>query len=466
MHYLPIVEKMVDSLEVANSSMPHTYEHTSLTNPINLSRSSDDEKDNENPHIVISKNGNIYTVWENKAKSQILFSKSTDGGASFSSPIILNSRNGCCFAAREPEIAVSANNSIYVTWDEDYNFVVFTRSTDGGASFSEKTIWGNNGSPAINKVQLGTFNNNVYLVLFSTDSTPYPISFVTSTDGGASFSSPTILSKNETGDSQDIPWMVISKNGTINVAWYNGISNDMLISKSTDGGASFSSPIKLFERYSCSTDFKVVASGNNVYAICMIHGEEIYDGEIPGTKGILYYNIIIFTSSNNYGASFNSPIAISKKYDIRTRFPDIAATGQNVYVTWESDHNFMQDRGSDIFMRRSTDGGASFGNIIDISYDNQDSLHPSIDAFGNNVYVVWDKVTTDGNAEGRAHDETFLTQSTDNGVSFTNPIDISKDKTGTLANQRYPIIRADDNNNTTAFAIWANRDIFLVRISN
>ena len=187
-HFLPIVEKTLDSLKVVESSKPHpnnTNEHMSLTNPINLSNSSDELRDNENPHITISENGTVYVVWENPVKAQILFSKSTDGGASFSSPIILNDRNGCCFAAKDPEIAASGSHSIYVIWNENHNFVMFTRSTDGGASFSEKTIWGSNGSPAINKARLDIFNNNVYLVLFSTDSTPYPISFVMSSDGGA-----------------------------------------------------------------------------------------------------------------------------------------------------------------------------------------------------------------------------------------------------------------------------------------
>ena len=159
----------------------------------------------------------------------------------------------------------------------------------------------------------------------------------------------------------------------------------------------------------------MVASGNNVYAICMIHGEEIYNGEIPGTKGIYYYNIIIFTSSSDGGASFSSPTAISKKYDIPTSLPDISASGENVYITWQTSNS---DRGSDILLRRSTDGGASFDNIIDISYDKEDSVHPITDAFGDNVYIVWDKVTTGNNTEGLAHDETFLTQSIDAGAEL------------------------------------------------
>src|SRR5579884_2865615 len=55
--------------------------------PVNVSQNQNTE--NKNPKLAIGENGNIYIVWENFSEDQILFSRSTDGGATFSSPISL-----------------------------------------------------------------------------------------------------------------------------------------------------------------------------------------------------------------------------------------------------------------------------------------------------------------------------------------------------------------------------------------
>src|SRR5690348_1310248 len=114
---------------------------SSLVVPVNVSQNQNTE--NKNPKIAIGQNGNIYIVWEDFSEDQILFSRSTDGGATFSSPITLNTEG----RGNEPQIAVGAeNDNVYVIWEKRYNMIAFTRSTDGGATFSNETVWGNDSS--------------------------------------------------------------------------------------------------------------------------------------------------------------------------------------------------------------------------------------------------------------------------------------------------------------------------------
>ena len=67
--------------------------------------------------------------------------------------------------------------------------------------------------------------------------------------------------------------------------------------------------------------------------------------------------------------------------------PQIATSGNNnVYVTW-TDNTPGND---DIFFAASNNNGTSFGPPINLSNSTEDSFNPQIAAIGNNVYVTWD----------------------------------------------------------------------------
>src|SRR6267143_550654 len=74
------------------------------------------------------------------------------------------------------------------------------------------------------------------------DSTPgyYAVFFSRSTDGGATFSTPQNLSNNPAGSSS--PQIAVDS-GNINVVWVDGFNNfDVAFSRSSDGGATFTAP--------------------------------------------------------------------------------------------------------------------------------------------------------------------------------------------------------------------------------
>lgn len=87
--------------------------------------------------------GNVYVTWTlfpGAGRDQILFSRSTDQGVSFSKPTKISERIA---NAQGSDIAVAPNGTIYVVWREFAdvsqgvdNAIVFVKSTDGGESFS------------------------------------------------------------------------------------------------------------------------------------------------------------------------------------------------------------------------------------------------------------------------------------------------------------------------------------------
>jgi hypothetical protein len=93
----------------------------------------------------------------------------------------------------------------------------------------------------------------------------------------------------------------------------------------------------------------------------------------------------------------------------------VAASGNNVYVVWS---DARPGRYQDIFYTRSTNGGANFGWILNLSNNNGASSVPAVAASGNNVYVVWGD-TTPGNQD------IFYTRSTNGGANFGSAVNLS-----------------------------------------
>ena len=88
--------------------------------------------------MAIDKVGNIYVVFSNG--HDIWVRKSVDSGASFDSPVRINSSSAGIRLS--PSVAVDTDGNIYIGWNTGYsgdpnNYgIYFSKSTDGGASFS------------------------------------------------------------------------------------------------------------------------------------------------------------------------------------------------------------------------------------------------------------------------------------------------------------------------------------------
>ena len=101
-----------------------------------------------------------------------------------------------------------------------------------------------------------------------------------------------------------------------------------------------------------------------------------------------------------------------------SNLPDISATSNNVYVTWEDDSS----ENSRIFFRGSHNNGRSFENILDISNGTIGSSLQNVASHDNSVYIVW----VGSKPEDPKNFEVFLRKSNDYGRNFGPIIDLSK----------------------------------------
>src|SRR5579863_3167671 len=209
-----------------------------FSTPKNVSNNSDFSF---TPQIAVDSNGTIYLAWEDDTatNSNILFSRSTDGGATFSAPINLSNASGYSF---NPRIAMGSAGNVNVVWEDQTQSstnIMFSHSTNAGVTFSTPINLSNDsadsGSPQIAVDTAG----DIYAV-WEHDSLNLGVFFSRSTDGGATFSTPAVLSVSALGSFS--PQIALGPNGSISVVWEDDVSltSDISFSYSADHGATFS----------------------------------------------------------------------------------------------------------------------------------------------------------------------------------------------------------------------------------
>lgn len=227
--------------------------------------------------VMDRNNENIYVSWtefdqygssSSAHKSRILFSKSTDLGMSWSSPIQLNLIEGDCIddddTTEGAVPAVGPNGEVYVAWSGPAG-IRFNRSTDFGDTWlaepifidAQPTGWAYdvpgiyraNGLPiTLCDSSGGPYNGTIYVNWSDqrNGSDDTDIWLKKSTDGGDTWSDLIRVNDDVAGNQQFFCWMDIDQTtGYIYIVFYDrrnlsGNLTDVYMARSTDGGETFS----------------------------------------------------------------------------------------------------------------------------------------------------------------------------------------------------------------------------------
>ena len=233
--------------------------------------------------VVDSSDNTIYVTWTQfdeygtsnpNDSSIILFSKSTDAGETWSSPLRINKVAGDCqdsdSTVEGAVPAVGPNGEIYVAWAGPEG-IVFDRSLDkgstwldddifvsdqpGGWDYNIPGIYRANGLPITccdlsNSAYRGTIYVNWTDHRNGSDDTDVWIA--KSTDGGNTWSDPIRVNDDPAGSEQFFTWMTIDgATGDVYVVFYDrrnysDNNTDVYIARSVDGGEHFQN-IKISE---------------------------------------------------------------------------------------------------------------------------------------------------------------------------------------------------------------------------
>jgi hypothetical protein len=296
------------------------------------------------PKIATDEDGNIYVVWhDDRAGSNfdVYLAKSTNGGVSFSSSIMVNEVISGTYYQYEPDLAVDRGGNIYVSWNRyyydgnlgqwDYD-IYMARSTDGGASFGTN-VKVNDGSGWQYKSSIAVGQSrNVYMAWTDTrNGGVADIYFAKSTDGGTTFSQNTQVNR-YSNDSQSYPEVALDGDENIYVVWNDGRrysqgSWDVYMACSKDHGKSFIKEVRINDAD--------ISTTNNPYPYPVItasaHGQVAisWDDNRAGDWDVY------LTYSGNGGANFKPSWRVNDVTTGSQSVPDIIM-GLNgfVYCTW------------------------------------------------------------------------------------------------------------------------------------
>ncbi len=152
------------------------------------------------------------------------------------------------------------------------------------------------------------------------------------------------------------------------------------------------------------------------------------------------FDIMSAASADN-GSTFNEPINVSNN-DGLSLSPRLAVFENNLYIVWQDDTsgNF------DILLAASTDNGSTFSEPVNVSNNDGTSTEPmlAVSSTGANIYTIWSDNEIDS-----SNNEIYLSTSTDNGVTFGCPINLSGDSGSSSSPQ---MILASDG--TSVHTTW------------
>lgn len=226
--------------------------------------------------VVDRNNNRIYVTWTqfdeygsglSTDSSNIMFSRSDDGGQTWDSAIRINRIAGDCIdsdnTVEGAVPAVGPNGEVYVAWAGPLG-LMFDRSLDGGDTWLGNDIFVSNigdgwdyNIPGISRanglpvtvcdVSGGSNHGNIYInwsdQTNGSDNTD--IWFVRSTDGGNTWSVPVRVNNDSSDHHQFFTWMCVDQvTGYLWFVWYDrrnydDFRTDVFMACSKDGGLSF-----------------------------------------------------------------------------------------------------------------------------------------------------------------------------------------------------------------------------------
>jgi len=241
--------------------------------------------------------GNLYIGWTRwrLADSQMVLSRSTDDGKTWSQPIEIDAHPGLPRddngAAEGFAGVVGPDGTLYAIWSQD-DEVMLTTSRDGGKTFSRarpvihtapimfaiQTLERANGFP---QIAIDPKSKRLYVTWSDYRNGDLDVFLATSDDGGKHWAAPLRVNNDamHNGAEQFFQWLAVDPtDGSVDVVFYDrrgdplGRKQIVVLARSTDGGRTFTNYAWTDEAFEASGVFfgdysGLAAYGGRVYGI-------------------------------------------------------------------------------------------------------------------------------------------------------------------------------------------------------
>ncbi len=271
------------------------------------------------PRIVASSPdaAQIFVLWQEIVFSggshggEIFFARSTDGGASFSEPINLSNTIAGAGKGRltrdhwhngSLDLALGHDGMLYAAWTEYEGALWFSRSDDGGVTFSQPLhVAGDDALPARGPALAVTGDHTIHLAWTVGEDRRADIRLSRSRDQGLTFDESRLVHAGP--GHADAPKLAVDGNSTLHLAYGESATGPFrhyaVKYARADNGTDFEEPRTLSGRHGASFPSLSVDNNGRVHVIW-----EEFPPETFRSRGLGY------AVSRNNGTSFSSPAVI------------------------------------------------------------------------------------------------------------------------------------------------------------
>lgn len=340
--------------------------------------------------IKVDSNGIVHVVWSDfrNGNHDVYYSKSTDGGKTFSKNVKVNDDTSARHQWK-PSVAVDSKGIIHIVWEDIFvglggqpSSIFYSRSEDGGGSFIRDILVSEGTQPSMTVDSEG----RVHVVFIYGD-----VLHAVSDKSGSAFSTPAKV--NDVHDFVYGPSIAIDSFDNLHIAWEQSDGwhyNEILYAKSTDGGKSFSSSVKV-------NDGGPLDLG--------VHGPEVAVDSYgnphviwtDNRRKFIIVGEVYYANSSNGGTSFNPNIAVHERLpwwpeEEYQYSPSIALDEEdNVHVAWIQ-RALIIPYNNDVYYARKMRGDEAFSFVEEVR-DNcaaSQARHPDMTVGPDGLpYVIW-----------------------------------------------------------------------------
>jgi len=226
----------------------------------------------------------------------------------------------------------------------------------------------------------------------------------------------------------------------VHIVWFDQRegNDEIFYKRSSDGGLTWGIDTRLTNNPAVSWYPSIAAFGSNVHIV--------WEDDRHGYREIYYIH------SSDAGLSWFTETRLTNN-PLHSTSAAVAVFESNIYVVW---HDFS-DGNPEIYFKRSTDGGFNWDPELRLTNDSASSYNPSISVAGSTIHLTWYD-NRDGN------DEIYYKRSTNGGISWGNDTRLTNNSSFSM----YPCISALGANICITWQDFrdGNREIYFIRSTN
>lgn len=385
------------SAEAAMQKMLHDHHAAASSGVCEQTNAGPSLKCARAPSAVFDNDRKLWLTWA--FGEHVYVNYSDDRGETYSAPVQVNQVAEDIYAMGEnrPKIIVADNGHIYISWTQKLparfsGHIRFSRSVDGGKSFSEPVIVNDHRAVTSHRFEAMALNErgDIYLAwldkrdLLAAKKAQQPykgaaLYYAISTDGGVTFNRNEKIIDN-TCECCRVAMAI--DNDQLPVMLWRHIFGDNVRDHAM---------VKFTGRNQAGDVVRVSQDQWQIEA-CPHHGPDISIEE-DGRYHLVWFNNaperhgLFYASTSDQGKTFSTPLNFGN-YTAQAAHPQVLSTAKAIHLLWKE----FDGKQASLITMKSTDSGRTWSAPRVITKTTAASDHPLLIAEGDKVYGVWHRL--------------------------------------------------------------------------